>query len=220
MKTEKIKGISFGLLLAARVHDGTKTMTRRIIPAETLSKWADYDIDRYLTVVCRYQPGDLLYVREPWVAHIDYDKLKPSLISEGADIEFLSDRYEGYNLGDSKFCLPDLYRGGRYRQARFMPAKFARTFIRITDVRVERLMDITPDDCIAEGIHRDQHFSNGWRDYLDRGLPFPSCLVGSFESLWDYINHKKDDPKFIDNPWVWVISFEKVEMQNPWNPKL
>ncbi len=81
----------------------------------------------------------------------------------------------------------------------FMPAKDARYFIRITDVRAVRLQEITPEDCISEGI------STSWMG--SSLVASDGDLIRRYEILWDSINKKNP---WVTNPWVWVYTF-KVE---------
>lgn len=200
-KSQKIKGISFGELLAGKVSDGTKTQTRRLAKDGENAPW---------------QVGQLLYVRRPWRTGDGLDAIRPSALADHCHIEF---------IGSGKEILH-----GRYRQARFMPKKFATTFIRVLEVRKERLQDISEDDAIAEGIDCLDVRTPGGDDYADyyRDYSQPYEEIGgwpwiegypikSFASLWDYVNHEKGKPKWADNSWVWVIKFERVNMPNPWN---
>ena len=220
-KKIKIKGIPFGVLLAGKVADGTKTVTRRVVaingnpvlePIEIEEADSGFVYNRALgnfpvtgALPCPYTVGQLLYVREPWQAAAKYDKPSGSShIPDDGEIAYLSDN------GGTRHEF-----GGRRRIARFMPARFARTFLKVTGVRCERLVDISGADAIAEGIttHRKDctcHLGvmEDWCRHDARAR---------FSTLWDFINHKKPAPKFADNPWVWVISFVKVEMPNPWN---
>lgn len=211
MKSEskkiKIKGIPFGVLLAGKVADGAKTMTRRVVKdGVPFGNW-DETVKH-----CPYAVGQLLYVREPWRVDHVYDKPSGSgHISDDAMIYW----------GGEDFPF-----GGRRRIARFMPKRFARTFIRVTGVRCERLREITEDDAVREGIDTRLHPDDGetvtWRDYrcTTRDKFVHGSAWGpkeSFLSLWDAVNGK-DAHK--ENPWVWVIEFERVEMPNPWNEEM
>lgn len=80
---------------------------------------------------------------------------------------------------------------GKWRNPLFMPEWAARYFIKITDVRVGRLQEITNTDAVAEGIFWAK---NNPRD--------------DFSFLWDSINPKYP---WADNPWVFAYTFEKVE---------
>jgi hypothetical protein len=75
--------------------------------------------------------------------------------------------------------------------------------LEITDVRVERLQEITPKDAVAEGVFADHDAYT-----TEPGLPYP---VATFKKLWDSINGKKPGRSWADNPWVWVIAFHKKE---------
>ena len=220
-KKIKIKGIPFGVLLAGKVADGSKTVTRRVVaingnpvlePIEIEEADSGFVYNRALgnfpvtgALPCPYTVGQLLYVREPWQAAAKYDKPSGSShIPDDGEIAYLSDN------GGTRHEF-----GGRRRIARFMPARFARTFLRVTEVRCERLGDISHSDAVYEGVdsmvHDDERV---FYDYLSKGHDMDIDAIESFFSLWDSINGKDSH---LQNPWVWVISFERVEMPNPWN---
>jgi len=79
-----------------------------------------------------------------------------------------------------------------------MPREAARIFLRVKTVRVERLQDITEEDAKAEGVICGQ----GQKRWTARS---------AFMDLWDRINGKKNP--WESNPWVWVISFERISEQ-------
>jgi hypothetical protein len=82
-----------------------------------------------------------------------------------------------------------------------MPREAARLFLRVTDVRAERLQEITLDDCVREGVidpkEKDESVTN-----LQRGI---------FSAVWDTYS-SKCGVMWNDNPWVWVYTFERVEV--------
>lgn len=87
-----------------------------------------------------------------------------------------------------------------------MPKEAARIFLKVTDVQFERLRDITEEDAVKEGLYK------GWRY-----LPTSSLAVTAkqaFMWVWDMTIKLKDRNKYgwIANPWVWVIEFERVEV--------
>ena len=95
-----------------------------------------------------------------------------------------------------------------------MPREAARIFLRVTDVRVERLWDISSEDVYAEGT--DNRLWAATRD--------------AFRRLWDSTIKKADFDRFgwAANPWVWVMSFERITREaveavmkngNNWMPK-
>lgn len=89
-----------------------------------------------------------------------------------------------------------------------MPRKAARVLLEMTEVRIERLLDITPQDAQMEGIesvwHDEMTDAHLWKDYSGKsnGLAFARM---SFFSLWDKI---KGTGSAKMNPWVWVIKFK------------
>ena len=82
-----------------------------------------------------------------------------------------------------------------------MPRHHSRLTLEITDIRAERLQDISEEDAKAEGVLRD---SDGWRDYI---MPCTQCCAtacDSYKTLWTSINVPES---WTANPWVWVVSF-------------
>ena len=153
---------------------------------------------------CPYgQPGDILWVRETWAS-----------LGSGADIEY------GFKAGASGDTLDAMkFYSLKWKPSIHMPKAACRLFLRIKDVRVERLQDITRDDCKKEGIayletvqEMWSQVGGSWYDYerktfasLPSGKISPSM---SFMSLWRSINGAES---WNANPWVWVIEFERVE---------
>lgn len=102
--------------------------------------------------------------------------------------------------------------------------EMARTFIRVADIRVERLNEISEDDCLKEGIEKGL-FGFGYKNYINHKKffePFKiykyleknvNGLMMSFCSLWESINGKNS----FDNRWVWVIEFELISKEEAIN---
>jgi hypothetical protein len=93
---------------------------------------------------------------------------------------------------------PD-YRGWGYKgvPSIHVPKSMSRIFLRVKDVRAERLQEITNEDAQAEGMD-----------------DIPNCARGylaNFMLLWDDLNAKRGFP-WKDNPWVWVYEFERTEV--------
>ena len=82
-----------------------------------------------------------------------------------------------------------------------MPKEAARIFLRVTGVRVERLQNITPEQALCEGTKEK----------------FPPLVVDEFIDIWNSTINKTDMDKYgwHANPWVWVIEFERLEMEVP-----
>ena len=136
----------------------------------------------------KYQPGDILYVRET------FRKLVDCKTGDFHSYDYKADMPEKFHRLFPYKWQPSL----------FMPKDAARIFLQVTDVRAERLQDITDKDAVAEGVKE-------WPE----DSPFGS--VDEFPSLWDGIHAWKNpsNPKSFDsNPWVWVYTFKKIENPN------
>lgn len=100
------------------------------------------------------------------------------------------------------------------RESLFMPKEACRIFLEITEIRVERLQEISNKDCINEGIKRETFPPTGEQCFYFypckdlRDDSYLDCPKTSFYSLWKSINGQKN---WDDNPFVWVISFKRVE---------
>ena len=92
------------------------------------------------------------------------------------------------------------------RNSLFMPKKHSRTWTVITNIRVERLQDITIDDIQKEGVIADTETICGFEAF------------DMWQDLWDSINGKprKDgvDISWNSNCWVWAVSFERIKKDN------
>lgn len=141
-------------------------------------------------IPCPYgKPGDVLWVRETF-----------------AD--------EKYFNGLTEECFPIFktdYVGPvawNWKPSIHMPKDYARIWLRIMDIRVERLQDITEDDAIAEGVieYEDGTYHNYFTQKGLRHKDGVEILLakGSFQSLWASINGQNS---WDFNPWVWVLSF-------------
>ena len=201
--------------------------------------WKDFEIyDPWeeLPPFCPYgKVGDRLWVRETWVSLLHTspmtgEPLEPKngdkLITHASYREVNGKkiwRYDGEVIAYKAtstvtFCDGDGFSGdlankeemAQWRSPIFMPKKFSRIMLEITNIRVERLGEITEQDAIAEGISTDLAIKcNNWKPSMsdpDSGGK-PNYLAG-FWHTWDSI-HKDPHNRFLD-PWVWVIEFKVV----------
>lgn len=140
--------------------------------------------------------GDRLWVKEPWAYfggdEYLYQKHKPSLAFKATWFE---DRCEWPQFAQSIGYIP----GDKWRNAMFMPRWASRITLEIVAVRVERVQQISVEDCIAEGMHTNLRESEACGE-----------LVDQYHKVWDEINAKNGDG-WEKNPWVWVIEFKRVE---------
>ncbi|MEW5250331.1 hypothetical protein [Microbulbifer discodermiae] len=204
----KERPIPYSAVMIRALRAGMKTNTRRMINPQPEMReggqcrvringnWnlgpADFLLrDAMPRFGCPYgQPGDRLWTREAWRTTAGLDHLPPRDIPMDAPIW-----YEA----DGPAPAPQF---GRYRHARFMCRWMSRGLDEVTDIRVERLQDISEEDAKVEGI---TPYKCGWSNG-EMG-PF-SHPVLAFFTLWDSIN---GDGSSDANPWVWVIEFKRVE---------
>jgi hypothetical protein len=135
----------------------------------------------------RYQVGDRLYVREHWRAWSQYDRISPRDIPAAADVQYVAD--DPLSPWDSRF-----------RQAMHMPRWASRLTLTVTDVRVQRLQEISPEDCRAEGHPTEWQMSSNREVHDDAARDW-------FADLWDSINGDRPGLAWKYNPWVAAISF-------------
>jgi len=187
-----MKPIIFSTPMVQAILDGKKTQTRRVIKIDDAPEnWkisiAGTSIVRtepYDVKLPRYAAGDILWVREAWCKNEN-----PNSPNYGG--------YEYYADYEGAHCQSLI----KWRSPIFMPREAARLFLKVKTVRVERLQDITEEDAIAEGM------SNTLVD----GVVFISAK-GNFHVFWDSLNIKRGYG-WDTNPWVWVIEFEREEVE-------
>lgn len=213
-----MKPILFNTEMVRAILDGRKTVTRRLMKPQPYSEktdgplfwhwkgcqWADGGQGfpkSGIKVHAPYKPGDVLYVRETWA----YGAGK---ISKDNII------YKADRVNDISRILADVE--GRWRASIHMPKEAARIFLRVTDVRAERLQSIDEDGAIAEGcvpvVCPDCYGCGGRCPYCNgTGAIEPAML--DFVDTWNSTLKKKDLSLYgwEANPWVWVIDFERVE---------
>lgn len=190
------RGILFSGPMVRTILAGQKTQTRRLIDARVARLVAD--LDAAVGVRCPYgQVGDRLWVRETWGP------------CAGGVV------YRSDDLVNGQVSCPD---GGRWKPSIFMPRWASRITLEVTELRVERLQDISEDDARAEGVLPfGEAYSSISRDQpITCGDGRPSFRAGdrpyaaSFAVLWDTING--DRVLWGSNPWVWVVGFKRVEV--------
>ncbi len=184
----KEKPILFNEVMIRAILAGKKTQTRRLIKHRDGSLPESREAIFYGTVRQKYRVNDILYIKEPYF----FDPDEPG--------EYMLKYDSGFGWENCPWKSP-LY----------MPKKFARIFLKVTDLRVERLQGITYQDAIKEGICIKNPESNFpcYPDYSDDpNATNQGCItsVGSFQTLWDSIN-KDESTKWDADPFVWVIEF-------------
>jgi hypothetical protein len=211
MSEIKERPILFSAPMVRAILEGQKTVTRRSCkpqPSENahttsasgnpMGVWWETGKD---IIRCPYgKPGDRLWVRETWTH------------AGNGDLGYLTYR------ATYPDCLPpDLENIPPASELRWRPSIHmfrcdSRILLEITDVRVERLQDISDEQALAEGII--PHVRGGWHwhphdpanvdDWHQFGFKTP---VWAFHDLWAGINGQEN---WDANPWVWVVEFKRV----------
>ena len=224
-----IKPILFNTEMVRAILDGRKTCTRRICKDAneyTVPDMEFYDADKRTYAVhnfadrehmewlstaertCPICPGDILYVRETW--------------KKAPNGYYYYEDWQRNGIADITKWKPSIH----------MPKEAARIWLKVTDVRVERLQEITEVQAQAEGIrgyskdgnlykyavtddwwidfhnkHRKSFFGGTWWQDM------PRTAREAFSYLWNSTIKKSDLDRYgwDANPWVWVIEFERCE---------
>ena len=150
------------------------------------------ELKRHWTPPCN--TGDILYVRETWAPMYpdETSKIVCGYMYKADDCGLRGEVYQKWY--DAKYpngkdwCWP-----GKWRPSIHMPKEAARLFLRVTDVRVERLKEINALSAMDEGV-------TDWNDFV---------------KLWNSTIKPADLPLYgwDANPWVWVIEFERVRKE-------
>ena len=213
-----IKPILFNTEMVRAILEGRKSCTRRL--AKFFSgenpRWTGYIKDGLMLYNGKnepcirkapYQPGDILYVRETWGEGYE----------EGTYIYRASDKLAG---------LPTFKESSKliYHPSIRMPKEAARIFLKVTNVRVERLQDIDEDGVWDEGFRfkppcLTRVSADGHTCDLDgpctSSIKYCDMTMGELfgRKLWNNTIKKSDLDRYGwgANPYVWVISFERCE---------
>ena len=181
VKQMAIKPILFNTEMVRAILDGRKSCTRRVVKPQPTARYGVQCIKP------PYQPGDILYIRETW--------------SEGYE-----DGTYIYKADDKLADLPTFKESSKliYHPSIHMPKEAARIWLNVTDVRVERLQEISAESALAGGTDKYIHTNGG----LDENM-----TITSFIGIWNSTIKKSDIDRYgwDANPWVWVIEFERCE---------
>jgi hypothetical protein len=185
--------ILFNQEMVKAILEGRKSQTRRVVKPQPIKPIIEHLVDNTWScsnskkfdeqvkfIRCPYgYVGELLWVRETFCNDC------PSA-SEPSGVCYKANRE---NQPASDFCT-------KWKPSIFMPRWASRITLEITDIKVQRLWEITDDDAKAEGIG------------INEPLVFSDSYKDSYAWLWDKINGKKHP--WILNEFVWVISFKRV----------
>lgn len=238
MSELKERPILFSGEMVRAILEGRKTQTRRIV--KNLKAYPDrwvWKTDKYSTMTLPVgealgspfgKPGDRLWVRETWgwftpnwdgiewVPDRPYRRIRELKVGKGYADGNLIWRADGEFTWAKEDSMEEVT---CWHPSIHMPRKASRIDLEITNVRVERLQDISEDDAVDEGVS----FESGWEEPLGEGYTCGSGYLNyqsendayefgtakeSFRSLWNKINGATS---WEHNPWVWAIEFKRVQ---------
>ena len=187
-----IKPILFNTEMVRAILDGRKACTRRILKGaipfdEKAEYWNVLKKGEWSGPICveyfmkqgsPYQPGDILYVRETW--------------KEAPKGYYYYEDWQRNDIADVTKWKPSIH----------MPKEAARIWLKVTDVRVERLQGITIDSIRNEGLSSMAVHAGDMEITMEE-----------WKNLWNSTIKKSDLDSYgwNANPWVWVIEFERCE---------
>ena len=153
--------------------------------------FADGYGEKFFKLLC--EPGNILYVRETW--------------KKAPNGYYYYEDWQKNDIADITKWKPSIH----------MPKEAARIWLKVTDVRVERLQDITEEQACMEGTDPwDEacYENNGWHPTLsDPDSGGDPNMIDGFHKLWNSTIKKSDLDRYgwNANPWVWVIEFDRCE---------
>ncbi|MDB1947635.1 hypothetical protein PMY35_07355 [Clostridium tertium] len=223
-----MKPILFNTEMVKEIMEGRKAVTRRIIKKTnnkdfirfvtcsvpkgdegkvdfgrgSLEDIGNANIDEYVRPP--YKVGDILYVRETWSTQYN------GVDDDNGYGEYVY-KADGVKLDNSEGNC------SKWRPSIHMPKEAARIFLKVTNVRVERLQDITEEGAIKEGIRVYTKDEKVYKYALNEEQ-YPWIVmtrepITPFCELWNSTIKKEQLNKYSwqANPWVWVIEFERIE---------
>ena len=186
-----MKPILFNTDMVRAILDRRKTVTRRVVKPQPYA-----DERKTMANTQPYRPADILYVRETWA------KIDGEYVFRADD-----EMPEGWHL---TAWHPSIH----------MPRVSARIFLRMTDMSVQRVQEVTEEDARKEGCADRKDFHGVWNACyaMLRPVKGEGGVITHYESYpWEDIRETRTyrgQPWYvIGNPWVWVISFERISRE-------
>jgi len=151
----------------------------------------------YRNIRSPYKPENILYIRETFA---DIPETAPGNLhykasATNADLEWFKEE------------------GWKWKPSIHMPKEAARIFLKVTDIRAERLQNITYTEALAEGIEETKIYNELLDECSSIGAGTGHLPIKAFVDIWNNIYSDKGYD-WILNPWIWVIEFEQTEKTN------
>lgn len=212
--TARERPILFSAPMVRAILTGNKTQTRRVVNLNrhyqieerddgSLWPWM-YDDDRASDswLACPYgMPGDRLWVKEQTIKVEDRGWIGPVYTESDEGRQAMD---WGYGEPDDPDHIPP--HAIKRRPSLFMTRAMSRITLEVTEVRVERLQDISEEDAIAEGVAPYQNHVGRFLSGHRPSLNYPSAGA-AYRDLWESINGKGS---WDQNPWVYAVTFKRL----------
>ncbi len=210
----RVLPILFNTDMVRAILDGRKTVTRRVVRYKYNNTEMKMRTDKYGTRLIEIQKdieGET-HGKNPdgstWHKLLPYIEKNPPY--RKSDTLYVRETWREHSSGfDNLFIYKADYADGsvnvKWHPSIHMPWEAARIWLKVTDVKVERLQDITEEQAIKEGIICVKYDVNTGKE--------ESAALDWFPILWDSTVKKSDSDCYgwKSNPWVWVIEFERCE---------
>lgn len=197
--------------LTQAVLDGTKTMTRRVVPQSLLGKYdvwyEDFiykpigeekylSVDEYVLKRTHYKVGEVVAIAQSY----------KSIADERDEAETVLDLYK---IGDNLLAMDEM--GAGWNNKMFVKASLMPHHIRITDVKVERLQYISDYDIMREGVW--QFYDNKKLFYVSKNIGYAPTVAfpSAREAFWYLIDKISGNGTWESNPLVIAYSFELID---------
>ena len=225
------------------ILDNRKTMTRRVIKPQP--QWSGCDM-RWNMPNCWWREGwnpmdsfpikdlpvnigDILWVRETWQQLAPWTDNGCGLDWDKMQYYYAADGNQGIEMTDDNgFPLESF----RWRPSIHMPKAAARIFLRVTDVRAERVQEITEENALKEGVPSEFPMDEAYcpvcmgeglvgavhpasLGFMEIDCPHCETAKQRFGNLWQRLNAKRGYG-WDANPWVWAYTFERIAKPEGW----
>ncbi|MCX4217447.1 hypothetical protein MKZ87_07320 [Pseudomonas sp. MCal1] len=217
MSEIKERRILFSAPMVRAILDGRKTVTRRPVKGAAL-KWLEEFVPEFVVHtangLCPFgHIGERLWVRETW--YCDHDDVMRGPYLKPDDLDVSEARDDGTLVYAADGLTPYEADQPVWKPSIHMPRWACRILLEITDVRVERLQDISEGQAVDEGLvwegvkdgktywnHVDHRYPPGSHQQFSVS---GTDAVSAFRNLW-----KSTGGDWDANPWVWVVEFKRV----------
>jgi hypothetical protein len=230
------KPIIFSGEMVRAILDGRKTQTRRVIKPQPVEWVKAITFNEYLgewqylgyeggmvtsstgfpgqkPLKCPYgKPGDRLWVRKTWRRSFSqFGQLPDGIEFKANNLLVYFDKSDSGVQAKNAATEKNLPRDGRWRPSIHMPRWASRITLEITDIRVERVQNISFEDCRAEGCREDFKIDATGCPFECTGTHYGEKY--HFIELWNSINAKRGYGWYV-NPWVWVVEFRVIKNEH------